>query len=136
MNKVILSVEEFMRTLKPGDKFWHMTSMYDAPVGIEGPITIHRFERDKEGSPIVIYKDKFLIPNQVVDREYWVSDLTNRWRGVFLNEEDARAYFEERKQAYATDPELIAEVEACKERVAAAENDYDFDYDKDYFPFQ
>ena len=43
-----------------------------------------------------------------------VHDLTNKWHGVFLNEEDAKAYFEEKKKAYATDPQLIEEAKNAK----------------------
>jgi len=110
MGKVILSVEEFIQVLKPGDKFWHMTSMYGAPTGIEGPITIERFERDEKGEPKVIYKHKAYFSDEIVEAYHFVSDLTNRWHGVFLTKKDAQAYFEERRRAYATDPELIAEV--------------------------
>ena len=115
MGKVILSVEEFMQTFKPGDKFWHMTSWYGQPTSIEGPITIERFEKDEEWGPKVIYKRKAYVSGEMVEDYRFVSSLVNRWHGVFLTEEDAQVYFKERKHAYATDPELIAEVQLEKE---------------------
>jgi hypothetical protein len=128
MGKVILSVEEFMQTFKPGDKFWHMTSWFGEPTSIKGPIIIERFEEYEEGHPKVIYKRKSCFSDEIVETYDFVADLTNRWHGVFLTKEDAQAYFEERKHAYATDPKLIAEVQREKE---LTKNDFLGDYFQD-----
>jgi len=100
--KVILSVEEFLATLKVGDQFWHMTSSGVTPRGIDGPLTIEGFEADKIGVRVYVNGGR---------RDYhYASDLTNLYHGVFLSEEDGETYFAERKLAYKTNPALIAEV--------------------------
>ncbi len=125
MGKVILSVDEFMRTLKPGDKFWHMGSVYGEPSDIN-EITIERLETDEEGRPMVFYMmNSCWGERKPYETHTFVSDLTSRWHGVFLSERDAQAYFEERKHAYATDPELIAEVQL--ERGSAMADDFLWD---------
>jgi len=125
MVKVILSAEEFLQILKPGDKFWHMTSAFDAPTTIEGPCTIQRIVVEKNGSRVYYsYKSS----KGLKESRKFASDFTNQWHGVFLNQQDAEAYFKERKHAYATDPKLIKQV--AKNKLLAV-RDYDpiWDYD-------
>lgn len=117
MIKAILSEEEFLKVLSVGDKFWFINSiMGSGPICIEGPCIIDEIKREKSGDKILIrvfFKQKICIgtlQEEVVETDRAVSDLTNRWHGVFLSKEDARKYFLVRKHAYKTDPKLIREL--------------------------
>ena len=92
---VIQSAEEFLATLKPGDSFFYMSSRKFRPYAIEGPFTILDFvRRGKEGFLNVKCRSQ---GGRVAKIEYYsVNDLTNEHHGVFMDEEEARAYFKEK----------------------------------------
>lgn len=98
MPKVILSEEEFLAHFKKSDKLWYMESRWLVPSRIMGPVTISRLVM--VGKKTKVY---FKEPNHP---PRYVSDLTGKWNGVFLSEEDAGVYFEDRKRAFETDPNL------------------------------
>lgn|SRR3989344_7268443 len=109
MANVILSIDEFMEKLSPGDTFWHMTSYHCAPDRIV-EARIEKFGTDECGTWIQCVEDSSLKPGEKTSEKRHVVDLTNEFHGVFLTEKDAQEYFEERKVAYATDPDLISKV--------------------------
>ncbi|MDP1688989.1 MAG: hypothetical protein Q8L47_02565 [bacterium] len=103
VSNVIHAPDEFLRQLKVGDQFYHITSYCGAPQSIEGPVTITRFEVGK-------YSPRVHLTSLRGEDVIHVGDLTNDVHGVFVAYDDAIAYFNERKTAYETDPALIAAV--------------------------
>jgi hypothetical protein len=112
---VIHSVEEFLETFKVGDQFWFMTFFSGVgPIRIEGPLTIVSFDEADAGHRVYCDGGSDSLPGQ----RHYVSDITNTYHGVFISETDARSHLEERKQAYQTDPKLIAELIADRQQDA------------------
>ena len=120
MTKVILSEEEFLATFNVGDRFWHMTTMVGlGPMGIEGPVVIEAFDQyDFEGVDLARIQHTVNIDG--VDCPQWtcVSEFANDFNGVFLSMAEGEEYFQARRHAYETDPDLILRLkrqrEACE----------------------
>jgi hypothetical protein len=110
---IIQSVEQFRKELKVGSVFWHMTSRYTAPHTIDGPCTIIRLWGNQYWQNTL--KFKWFSDGEERTEEKSLIDLTSCHHGVFLSEEDAYEYFERRKNAYAQDLGLIAQVAHQKE---------------------
>ena len=113
MIDAILSAEEFRTKLNISDVFWHMASRYGKPYAVEGPCTILELSIDEVfGCPLIMYA--CLQESEVCIIEDSINDLTNEYHGVFLNEADAFAYFEERKRASVEDPYFVARIQRQK----------------------
>lgn len=95
----IHSKEQFLAELHTGDQFWRMTSHNFRPYTIEGPFKILDFvEMGKEKSLNV--KCHIIRGHDRKIEFHSVNDLTNEHHGVFTDEDEAWAYFKERKAAF------------------------------------
>ena len=97
--RVIHSREEFLTEVCKGDTFWYMTSHNFRPYTIEGPFEILDF--------VEMGNEKFqnvkchITRGRVQMIEYHsINDMTNEYHGVFTDEEEAWAYFKEKRAAF------------------------------------
>ena len=116
--KVISTESEFLATFKVGDTFLHMESLLCKPTWVV-QATIREFRED---GWVVIEDEK---GKSCFKTRHHVNDLTNRFHGVFTSKEDAEAYLAERKIAYETDPELIAEAAKAEKSFEDEEEEYE-----------
>ena len=118
MIDAIFSAEEFRTKLNIGDVFWRMASRYGKPYAIEGPCTILELSIDEVfGCPLIMYACGQEPEACIVEDS--INDMTNEYHGVFSNEADAFAYFEERKCAYAKDPYFVARIQRQKTEMSS-----------------
>lgn len=90
--RIIRSAKAFTTQLGIGDAFWRMTSSGGKPEGIEGPYTIIGFSKDeRSGFPIVTCAIWRGDAEEI--EEHSINDITDKERGVFLNELDAYPIF-------------------------------------------
>ena len=99
MADVIHSVTRFLRELKVGDVFWHMTaSSHGEPYTIEGPCTILKiFIAPRTQSVMVRYARSWSRETEDIVEDA-IKDLVNVRHGVFLNAPDATAYLDARRR--------------------------------------
>ena len=118
MIDAIFSAKEFMAKLNVGDVFWHMASRYGKPYAIEGPCTILELSIDEVfGCPLIMYTCVQEPEACIVEDS--VNDITNEYHGVFLNQADAFAYFEECTRASVEDPYFVACIQRQKTETSA-----------------
>ncbi len=98
----IHSAEDFLAALKTGDTFYYMSSRSFRPYTIEGPYALLGLVKmGKQGFLNVKCTAKGSSSGRLLKIDYFsVNDLTNEHHGVFLNPEEAWAYFREARAAY------------------------------------
>jgi len=106
---VIHSTEEFLAALRVGDTFYWMSTRNFRPYAVEGPWTfLGTIKLGKNESLNVKCSCKGSPSGRLVKIEHFcVGDLVNEHHGVFVNYEEAFAYFREARRAY--DAEYVAE---------------------------
>lgn len=127
--RIISSVDAFIKHLSVGDEFWIMDSYLDKPLGIQGPLTLLLLEQDETDAWRFRCRNEETEHTTSERHSDYVSDAVNRYHGVFLSEEDAQSYYEERAEAYETDPVLIAEAEVTAELARLEDDKWDQVYD-------
>jgi hypothetical protein len=120
------TVKRFLEEVKPGMEIFIVSSFCCEPSRIDvvtvleiGTVSSLLSSLYREGSDAPIFTFKSTYP---YGDHYFVSDAVNVWHGVFLSYPDARQFLIERRAAYRTDPELIAEVD--EERAFAMDHVY------------
>lgn len=97
----IHSLEEFLRVLGEGGRFWFMVSQFDEPIGTRGPLMIKAFHRGEDGATMVKVETAL-----GASEEYRIGYITDDFHGVLLTEEDAESYFLKRSHMFWMDPVL------------------------------
>ncbi len=97
---VIHSAEDFLAALKVGDTFYWMSSRRFRPYTIEGPyVLLGLVKMGTQG--FLNAKCSAKGSARFIKIEYFsVNDLTNEHHGVFLNSEEAWAYFRQARSSY------------------------------------
>ena len=112
LDSVIQSAEEFLTQLKKGDVFWYMSSRHFKPYTVEGPFTILCLVKrsgKKGGQEFLNVRCRNEKGRGQKIEDYSINDLTNSHHGVFLDEDEAWAYFKERKGRFENNPALVDE---------------------------
>lgn len=111
----ICNVSQAMAIFRPGTTFWTLESLIDqGPTAVLGPCLVEKYDWPVDvagGSlgPRVYY--------QVNGQRFgsYVGDLTNRWHGMFGNEQEAHEHFAAFQRACVEDPVLVADLKRLRQ---------------------